>query len=202
MQNRTYNMGNYIIPEETKNGICIDIGCNLGDFTNTYKHHFNKIYYLEPQKMLFDNLVERFKESTHISGINKAVWSDSNLTIQMVSHSNSDCGSVAVKGEHINGDWTNNIVNEVETISIENLIDLIGEKIIDYLKIDCETSEYPFLINKDLSMFKYIGIELHCQMGEKKYNDLLNWIGRTHTLISGDNSFIINKNQEVLYQLK
>ena len=32
---------------------------------------------------------------------------------------------------------------------------------IDYLKIDCEGSELPFLLNKDLSNVDYIGMEIH-----------------------------------------
>lgn len=196
------NLGNYIVPAETINGVCIDIGCNLGDFTHKYKHHFNKIYFIEPQINLFNDLINRFKDDNHIKGFNNAVWSVSDLEVELLEHPNNDSGSVAVNGEHINNDWTKNVINVVKTISLDDLLTKINENEIDYLKIDCETSEYPFLIGKDISIFKYIGIEIHSQMGESKYNELLGFIKKTHILINGDDSFIKNYNKELLFKLK
>jgi FkbM family methyltransferase len=198
----TKNLGRYIVPYNVKNGICIDIGCNLGDFTKKYENFFNKIYFIEAQTKLFLNLEKRFNENNNIKGFNKAVWSESNLMVDLVSHPNNDHGSVAVNGGHLNNDWTNRIVNQIETISLEDFLLLISEKFIDYLKIDCETSEYPFLFGKDLSMIKYIGIEIHPQMGMLKYNQLLEWIKQTHMLIGGDDSFNKNFNKELLFKLK
>jgi FkbM family methyltransferase len=198
----TKNLGRYIVPYNVKNGICIDIGCNLGDFTKKYENFFNKIYFIEAQTKLFLNLEKRFNENNNIKGFNKAVWSESNLMVDLVSHPNNDHGSVAVNGGHLNNDWTNRIVNQIETISLEDFLLLISEKFIDYLKIDCETSEYPFLFGKDLSMIKYIGIEIHPQMGMLKYNQLLEWIKQTHMLIDGDDSFNKNFNKELLFKLK
>jgi FkbM family methyltransferase len=198
----TKNLGRYIVPYNVKNGICIDIGCNLGDFTKKYENFFNKIYFIEAQTKLFLNLEKRFNENNNIKGFNKAVWSESNLMVDLVSHPNNDHGSVAVNGGHLNNDWTNRIVNQIETISLEDFLLLISEKFIDYLKIDCETSEYPFLFGKDLSMIKYIGIEIHPQMGMLKYNQLLEWIKQTHILIGGDDSFNKNFNKELLFKLK
>jgi FkbM family methyltransferase len=195
------NLGNYIVPDEVKNGICIDVGCNLGDFTKKYDGFFNKIYFIEAQTELFLKLKKRFKENNNIVGFNKAVWSESNVKVNLVSHPNNDHGSVAVNGDYLNDDWTNQIVNEIDTISLEDFLILISEKNIDYLKIDCETSEYPFLFGKDLSMFKYIGIEIHPQMGELKYYGLLDWIKQTHVLIYGDDSFNKNHNKELLFKI-
>jgi hypothetical protein len=31
------NLGNYIVPDDTKNGIAVDIGCNNGCFLEKYK---------------------------------------------------------------------------------------------------------------------------------------------------------------------
>ena len=196
------NLGYYIVPNEIKNGICLDIGCNLGDFTDKYKFFFNKIYYIEAQTKLFLNLKKRFISNNNIIGFNNAVWSESNIKVNLVSHFSNDHGSVGVNGEHLNNDWTNDIINEIDTISLEDFLLLIPEKTIDYLKIDCETSEYPFLFGKNLNMFKYIGIEIHPQMGSIKYNDLLNWIKKTHILINGDDSFNKNHNKELLFKLK
>ena len=35
-------------------------------------------------------------------------------------------------------------------------------------------------MNKDLSNIRYIGIELHGQMGMQHWNELGDWISRTH----------------------
>lgn len=196
------NLGRYVVPPKIQNGICIDVGCNLGDFTKKYENFFRKIYFIEPQFELFQNLEKRFFSNKNIQGFNRAVWSESNLTVNLVSHPNNDSGSVAVNGDHINNDWTDQIVNEVLTISLEDFLSLIPENFINYLKIDCETSEYPFLFGKDLSMIEYIGIEIHPQMGILKYNKLLEWIKKTHRLIHGDDSFNNKLNKELLFKLK
>jgi hypothetical protein len=73
---------------------------------------------------------------------------------------------------------------------------------IDYIKIDCETSEYSFLMNKNLSKLRYIGVELHHHIGLDRYNELLNWIKKTHDLIHGDDTYMFGYNKEVLFKLK
>lgn len=196
------NLGNYNVPSDTINGVCVDVGANLGDFTNKYLNHFSKIFYIEPQISLFNNLQKRFDGQSHVVGFNNAVWSESNINLELVWHDNLDFGSVGVKGEFVNDHWTNNVVNSVMSISLEELFNKTNLNIIDYLKLDCETSEYPFIYGKDLSKISYIGMELHFQMGEQRYNELLSWIKKTHELIHGDDSYGHNDNKEVLFKLK
>lgn len=196
------NLGNYNVPEEVINGLCFDIGSNFGDFTNKYVDFFSKIYFFEPQLTLFNKIVERFAKYDHVKGFNKAVWHTSNIDLEMVAHTNTDLGSVGVNSELLNDDWTDNKINNVKSISIEEIYNMVDNQIIDYMKIDCETSEYSFLINKDLSKIKFIGIELHHHIGEEKYNELLNWIKKTHDLINGDDSYEFDTNKEVLFKLK
>lgn len=196
------NLGNYMVPDDTANGICVDVGGNFGDFTNKYKNHFSEIHVLEPQIVLFEQIKTRFNDNTNIFVYNNAVWSEPNVTLEMVSHSNTDLGSVGVKNGEINDDWTNDVVNKVVSTDLNNLFVTIKHKDITYLKVDCETSEYKFLYDKDLLMIKYIGIELHHHMGIEKYNQLINWIKKTHNLINGDESYQFGNNKEVLYKLK
>ena len=196
------NLGNYLVPLEIKGGLCFDIGGNFGDFTNKYVTHFGEIYIIEPQINLYNNIVELFKDKSNIKPLNRAVWSESNIELELVHHSNTDLGSVGVKSELLNNDWTNTVVNKIKSISLEEIYEIAGDKIIDYFKVDCETSEYSLLYNKDLSKLKYIGIELHHHMGNEKYEQLTNWIKKTHELINGDESYNIGINKEVLYKLK
>jgi FkbM family methyltransferase len=196
------NLGNYHVPNDTKDGICVDIGSNLGDFTAKYLGHFSKIIFIEPQISLFQNLQNRFKEYEHVIGLNKAVWETSNVDLELVWHDNLDCGSVGVKGDYINDHWTEKVVNEVKSISFDDLFKELNFNTIDYLKLDCETSEYPFLYAKNLSKIRYIGVELHFQLGEQRYDELLNWIYKTHALVNGDASYSLGVNKEVLFKLK
>lgn len=196
------NLGQYIVPDEVKNGICLDIGSNYGDFTDKYKDFFSKIYFVEAQTTLFNNIKIRFKDFNNIIGFNNAVWNESNVSLDMIWHDNHDPGSVGVKGPYVNNHWIDEFVNSVTSISLEDLLKEINHDKIDYLKLDCETSEYPFLYGKDLTPFKYIGAELHFQLGEQKYNELLSFITKTHDLISGDMSYVLGSNKEVLFKLR
>jgi FkbM family methyltransferase len=194
-----YNLGNYIVPEDCQNGICFDIGCNLGDFSFKYKDFFNKIYYIEPQINLFNSLQNKLNYENLI-GYNLAVHNVSDLSLTLIQHKSFDHGSVAVKNNDINDEWTDQIVNIVKSISLEDFLIKTSEKNIDYLKIDCETSEYNFLFGKNLEMFKYIGIEIHHQMGIDRYMSLTNWIKNTHKAIFGDYSYTIGVNKELLFK--
>lgn len=194
------HLGNYLVPEDVKNGICVDVGANYGNFIEKNYNYFKEIHYVEPLKHVYDFLNEKFKSYDNVFGNNRAAWDKSYELLKMVSHLNNDAGSAGVKGKFINNDWTNNLLNEVLSISIEEIIGKLCK--IDYLKIDCETSEYPFLFEKDLGNIHYIGIEIHHHLGIKKYNDLISWIKKTHNLINGDDIYTFGMNKEVLYKLK
>lgn len=191
----------YIVPEDVKGGICIDVGCNSGSFTDFYKDYFSKIYFIEPQKELYKGLVNKFKNYEHLIGFNLAVWSEDRKDLTLVNHANHDSGSVGVKEGSINNDWTDEIVNLVDSISLDTLHKMINATI-DYAKIDCENSEYEFLFNKDLSNIRYICMELHAQMGEEKFYELINHIQKTHNLVSGSEEHLTNAHQILLYKLR
>lgn len=37
MHIKNYNLGNYIVPDDTKGGVCLEIGANVGSFTKNTK---------------------------------------------------------------------------------------------------------------------------------------------------------------------
>ena len=58
-------------------------------------------------------------------------------------------------------------------------------------------------MNKDLSKIKFLGIELHWQMGKDKYDELLNYIGKFfNQAIPGDISWTYDMNKETLFVSK
>lgn len=116
------NLGNYSVPYETVNGICIDVGSNFGDFIDKYYNHFSKIYFIEPQIELFNKILDRFKDKENVEGFNLGAWNISNTDLEMVNHSNNDFGSVGVKSSEINHDWTDKIVNKVISINLPDLL--------------------------------------------------------------------------------
>lgn len=191
------NLGHYIIPEDCLKNICVDVGANVGDFTISQANIFKTVHFYEPFKPCFDKIQDRIKNLSNVKGFNEAVYKESNLYLPMIAHINYDAGSNALKTDVVNEHWIDEL-DLVTTVSFSDVLQRVKEKI-NYLKIDCETSEYYFLINQDLSSVDYIGIELHWQMGEKKYNELVKHIFQTHSS-TDDVSFTYDMNKEILFK--
>lgn len=108
---------------------------------------------------------------------------------KMIMHDNHLAGSSAIdclSEDIINLEHKNNgIINEVETITLEDIYEHVDNNEIGYCKCDCEISEYQIFINKDLGPIRYLGIELHWQMGEERYDELLSHILTTHKPLFG-----------------
>jgi FkbM family methyltransferase len=202
IDNLRYNYGNYFIPEDSRNGIAIDIGCNNGCFIDYYKNFFNKIYAYEANFFLVEKLKEKFANNSNIEVNHYAVSNESNKIFKLVKHKESeDNGSFAILKDNTESQWDKSeVICEAKSINIEDIIDHCGGKI-DFMKIDCETSEYELLLNKDLSNVKYIAIELHNQLGIEKYIELHNFLSKTHNCNEKCN-FIEMQNQEFLFYNK
>lgn len=196
-----HNLGNYIVPNDTKNGICVDIGCNVGSFTRKYYNHFSKIFYYEPFKDCFE-VCQKFSQNyDHICGYNLAAWSESGKNVNILAHSNQDSGSSAIESSSLNDEWSSeDIVHSVKTISLEDILIQCGGNI-TYCKSDCETSEYHIFLNKDLTGIMYIGMEIHHQMGPQKQAELIKHILTTHDLVYGSHGYT-PFNREILFRRK
>ena len=53
--------GNYVVPEVVRNGSCIDIGGNSGEFSLKFKNFFKSIHIYEPQNECYDIIKNRTK---------------------------------------------------------------------------------------------------------------------------------------------
>jgi FkbM family methyltransferase len=176
------NIGNYVVPPQTRDGIAVDIGANVGLFSANHSSFFRTIHTYEPITVLAEKI--KVRDIPNITIFNEAVGATTGKA-KMILHRGMDSGSTTTEDclkdvITVFGDtWSDTVICEVPMIDLETVIDRVGGRI-DYLKMDCETSEYPILMNKDLSNIGYIGIELHGQMGIDHWNELGTWISRTH----------------------
>lgn len=192
---------NYNVPEECRGGLCVDAGCNIGDFEMNHKNRFDKYVCFD----VFDENIEECKKNTldlnlDIEIYKKAVWSKSGLNISAMAYKPSDTdelnhfgnsgnvGCVEIKGDYGQGWFTENTIDLVESISIEEIIFKYGN--INLLKVDVEGSEYEFLLNKDLSKINYIVGEFHFSDSQK--SELVEWIKKTHNQL--DECVFVSKN--------
>lgn len=204
---RQHNLGNYEIPEDVIGGVCVDIGSNVGSFFNEYSDLFSKVHYYEPYTPCYKICLDKQKKHNNVIGFNEAVLDKVSSFVEIVSHSDNDSGSNAINTESINSDWNiDSSIGISSSVDLETVLDRVGGNV-DYLKCDCETSEYYVFYGKDLKNINYIALELHWQMGEKKYYEVLNHILKTHDLISccpGDTTYIGHwgGNKELLFKRK
>lgn len=199
---RSYNLGYYNIPSDCKKDICIDIGANVGSFILSQQSNFKTIHYYEAFEDCYNLIKGRVKEFNNVLGWNEAVYNKDGETVSIMSHYTLDAGSNAIKTDSINEDWQKDWreeIGSVKTVSFNTVLERAGGHI-DYLKVDCETSEYYFLIGQDLSCIDYIGIELHCQLGKTRYDELISHILKTHTT-TDYYEWEHGSNKEVLFSL-
>ena len=193
-----YNLGNYEIPEEYLKGTAIDVGCNNGSFLHKYKNKFTCIHAYEPNKFLFDLLKNNYKQDGNITIFNEAVYSIPNNITRLIKHKyTDDNGSFTTSKDIKINEWDKNeIICEALTVDLKTILERVGN-IINVLKIDCENSEYSFLMEKDLSNINLIAIEIHHQLGEDKFVELFNFISKTHHAQS--KPYLSGVNQEFIF---
>ena len=195
----SYNLGVYTIPDTCLKDVCVDIGANVGDFTVNQASHFALVHYYEPYTPCYQRAAEKTSQLSNVVGWNEAVYESDDAVVSLVAHSNYDAGSNAIKTDLLNGDWAEEI-QQVKTVSLPTILKRVGGHI-NYLKVDCETSEYSLFMNQDLTEIDYIGTELHWQIGEERYNDLITHVCKTHTC-SEDLKWLHGYNREVTFTNK
>jgi FkbM family methyltransferase len=184
----------YTIPEECKGGLCVDAGCNIGDFEMNHKNRFDKYVCFD---VFEENIIEATKNTKNLGveiEINKlAVWSKSDTFINVLAYepwdskniqhfgNSGNVGCVEYIGDKGAGWKIENTIDFVQTISIDSIIEKYGN--INLLKVDVEGSEYEFLLGKYLSKINYIVGEFHFE--EEKKTELINWISNTHDVCAG-----------------
>ena len=192
MKIRDYNLGEYYIPPNIS-GTCIDVGANVGSFIVKTFNLFTTFHYYEPFSGNFQRCEEKSSTLDNVTGFKEAVFSTDGDIVELLVPRSGDCGSIAVDSLDIeirDQNWSEKKFPEkVVTVSLETMIERIGGYV-NYMKIDCETSEYSLLIGKELSSIGIISMELHTQLGKDRCDELTNYIMKTHTLVRGNSKYI------------
>jgi len=188
------NLGKYHVPQSVKGGVCLEIGANVGNFFSKYKDFFKKIHYYEPVNETYNICLSKSNSMDNVTGYREAASSKDGENLEIVAHENNDSGSCSVKdGKR---DWTDKVIASCSSVSLKTCIGRLEVEEIDYLKIDCECCEFEFMLDKDLSNIKHIGMELHWQKGKELWNKILEHLRKTHVII-GDTNFVENRNTDL-----
>ena len=183
--------GTYIIPDEINKHIAVDLGSNMGFFVVEHHDTFKSLYAIEAS---YENFVETLKrvialnlkegKAENVVCFNLAAGKETGEIIKVYKHdSNGNSVSPMTETEMFTSqypqwDESKETYHKVTSISLEGLYNLLGVDYIDYLKIDIEGAEYPFLLGQDLSRIGSLALELHGTLGPAKKEEMKKYLER------------------------
>lgn len=139
------------------NPVIIDIGANVGivSFYFAKKYPNSKIFSYEAHPINYENLIRGIDKNKieNVHAFNLAVFSESNLNLGVYLHSNNTSASSVFRF------LPTDSFAQVKTISLKDIIINNNIKHIDFLKIDCEGSEFDILYNTDIFLDENIIID-------------------------------------------
>jgi FkbM family methyltransferase len=164
--------------------VAVDIGANVGGFCIHAREHFDKIYAFEPYVPNY-NILLQVKEQLNMDNIeifNTAVTGKSNEKLLLKANQSEHSGDISC-ADFKNDNFTN--LNETcETISLADLMDVLEIERINYLKLDCEGSEYEILEKfRDHHKISIIVMELHEYWGPSRKKDLLQSLNEFYYIV-------------------
>ena len=168
--------------EGNKKPVAVDVGANVGGFCISNSHLFDNIYAFEPYQKNFE-LIKMALESMEIKNVTifpKAVHSKDGETLSLKSP-NLDCsGDITCVPQEGLFD-----VNQTcTTITLEKIMSELKIDKIDYLKMDCEGSEYDILENfNNLDKVDILCLEIHGTHGQERKISLMKKIENTHHVL-------------------
>ena len=171
-------LGRYEVPDSAT-GVALDIGANVGNWFSKYAGQFELVHAYEPLLVCFDECCKKAAKIPPVHVFQQAI-SDKRRIVRMMEHQRGTAGSSAVDGVPQHHDGWSKPLGRTTAIPLSVAIERTGSTAIDYLKVDCECSEYPAMVGADLSRVRFIGVELHWQLGAKKWRQLVEHIENTH----------------------
>lgn len=151
----------YLDKVDFSSGLVIDVGAHIGTFSilaagkrPVAEKDKSKIIAIEPEKNNFEVLQKNIEDNglnEEVELVNKAVTGKKKDKITLKYYGNDkNTGGVGIdsKGKSF----------EVETVTLDEIID---NREVAFLKMDCEGAEYEILENSDLSAVDKISMEWH-----------------------------------------
>jgi FkbM family methyltransferase len=164
----------------------VDMGCNVGGFSEAFNYRFHNILAIDASSYN----VEQYKSRHSHKILHNAVSSTNGEIVKLKKYmgdgeDDTNSGNFSITGfvyENNKHGFRGDEYEEVETISLETVLDMVGGNI-GLLKIDIEGAEVDVLYNKDLSKINYITGEFHNFIGKENQSKLFGWICNTHNEI-------------------
>jgi len=198
-ENQKDYYGKYLIPEQISRNVAIDLGSNVGHFSQDNFMEFDSIFAIDASYQNFRETLKRIMEinesddmAYNVSCFNLAAAKNCGEVIKVYKHAwngeSVSCVTVSdmltkqygdvwypapTSGPNNGEPWHN-----VYTISLEGMYRFFDIDYIDYLKIDIEGAEYDFLLDKDLSKIGAMGLEIHGTLGKELKDKLKEHISK------------------------
>jgi hypothetical protein len=168
--------------------VVLDIGANYGFFTlDSVSKGASKVYSIEPYYPAFEHLEKLSSDYSRIIPINKAVSEEDG---EVFMHFDSDASATNCVTAHSEMFGRPSSGVPVESVSINTLLSSFQEKI-NFLKIDCEGSEFEIfrtITSENLRSIDRVVVETH---GE----EIDSFVHQTLL----DNSFKVYKYDHILF---
>ena len=153
-----YPVGHFSMWDSSFNmNVCVDIGANVGGFSMLAAHYFENVFSFEPSRVNFVTALSNCPSNVQL--YNLAVTGK----VGDVQHLTCGIDSLTGKfhGHNASLYGAEDEKETVLTIDLEKIYELAETDFIDYLKLDCEGSEWDILLYQDLSRIGIICAEIH-----------------------------------------
>jgi FkbM family methyltransferase len=161
-----------------EDSIIFDIGAHKGFFSLFAANNSgskSKIYAFEPFIKNFEELkinIQKNNFNEKVQSFNFGVSDkESNINLYLNKSENNSIFSEHSKYLNLNQDVN---TYKIDVLDLKELFNITKVGYIDFIKIDCEGAEYPFIFNADISYLKKIktiSIEFH-DLKNKEYSGL------------------------------
>lgn len=197
--NKSYEECKASYPLPIKGRIAFDIGANVGGFCISAHKNFDKIFAFEPVLENYNILCQVLEQMNirNVEAYNTAVFSESGLQLPMKVWAGNEKNNILISGDVTCIDTSvgnfKNIDQVCETISLKDAMSTLGLNQLDYLKLDCEGSEYQILENfNDYNNISWICMEIHDYYGYNRKKELLKMLEKFYYLTDASKSGYIS----------
>lgn len=138
---RLRKMQEYHIPPECLHGRMIDLGANIGCFTEAYGSHFDEVYCFEPCYENYLELLKRVGDKPNVVCFPVGFGAENEFTY-LNMHKNGDNGSLSIQ---VHDDWWTGMATTMLMLKPSILIPILHSA--QLLKVDVEGAEHEIFMN-------------------------------------------------------